>query len=112
MVGLVKVSPTGIDEGKATINGFNNLFKIKTNPFLSSTKITYLIDSPGASFLKIYDVLGNQIRTFNFNSTKPGWHSVTWNGKNDKNQIVTSGIYFCRLILDSKEITRKLLKLQ
>jgi plastocyanin len=112
MVGLVKVSSAGINEGKATTDDFYYQLKFNTNPFQLSTKITYFINSPGISTLKIYDVLGNQIKAFNLNSTGPGWHSIIWDGKDKRHHNVAGGVYFCRLNSDNKEITKKLLKLQ
>jgi len=59
--------------------------------------------------LAIYNSKGQKIKTFNQTDFSKE-SSIVWNGKNDLNEAVSSGIYFCRLKAGSKkEITKIML---
>ena len=48
--------------------------------------------------LIIYDALGRQVRTLVGNqSYSAGFHAVNWNGRDNNNQSVPSGIYVYRI---------------
>jgi hypothetical protein len=66
------------------------------NPFNPSTTIRYEIPEQGKVSMKIYNVLGQEIRTLVDEIQNPGHHVVVWNSKNDDGSIVASGVYFCR----------------
>ena len=55
--------------------------------------------------MKIYDILGQEVRTL-INENKPaGYHSVVWDGKDNSGQQLSSGVYFYSLKLN-KNICR------
>jgi len=58
--------------------------------------------------LKVYNILGQLVRTLMDEEQAPGYYSVRWDGRNDFGKEVSSGIYFCRLevIGDRLKITR------
>lgn len=63
------------------------------NPFNSSTTIEYTITESGEVDLSIYNTIGQLISSFRFDHLEAGEYVVRWNGKNDKNEFVSSGIY-------------------
>ncbi len=71
------------------------------NPFNASTLIRYTLSAvgrpPTAVTLKIYNILGQEVRTLIDEKQSPGYYSVVWNGRDDFGQEVSSGIYFYRL---------------
>jgi hypothetical protein len=67
------------------------------NPFNASSQIRYQIAREGYSTLKIYNTLGEQVRTLVDQTQEPGWYVVTWDGRNNKGAEVSSGLYICRL---------------
>ena len=73
------------------------------NPFKSSTTIKYCLKSDSFVELKIFDVLGREIKTLIYQNQVEGTHQVIFNGS-----FFASGIYFCRLSVDSKYIFTKL----
>lgn len=103
MRGMVKVSPSGINDAISNTVDFGNGINNSPNPFHSATKITYKLNVPGVVTLKILNVSGQMIKIMKIRETKPGWHSVVWDGKDNKNQIVSSGVYICRLISDNQK---------
>ena len=43
--------------------------------------------------LKIYNILGHEVRTLVDEAKEPGWYSVTWDGKDSDENVVPSGVY-------------------
>jgi len=76
-------------------SGFE-LFQNYPNPFNSSTYIPFAIDSGGHVILDIYNVTGQKIRTL-VNGYYPRGNIVAWDGKDDRNRVVASGIYIYQI---------------
>lgn len=72
------------------------------NPFNPATRIGYSIESPDFVSLKVYDVLGREIRTLISGYQMPGKYSIRF----DAAQL-SSGIYFYRLQVGSKFVEMK-----
>jgi predicted outer membrane repeat protein len=82
------------------------------NPFNPETTISFSLtteDTEGAE-LVIYNVKGQKIKSFECH-TEPveGRHSIIWNGTDESNNSVSSGIYFYRLKTNDKSMIRKML---
>jgi len=71
------------------------------NPFNPETTISFLIPSASTVELEIYNVKGEKVKTLLNKYLEIGEYSHTWNGKNDYDQQVSSGIYFCHLKVNS-----------
>ncbi len=63
---------------------------------------------PRALSLRIYDIEGRLVRHLAEGSIGPGAHALIWNGRNDRDNTVGSGIYFYRLRIDDETFTRKM----
>ena len=86
-----------------------NLFQNYPNPFNPNTLITY--DLPKSVFvrLKIYNLLGQEIRTLIKNHESAGQKHVVWDGKDNHGNSVSSGIYLYRLEAGEFTKTMKLM---
>jgi hypothetical protein len=84
------------------------------NPFNPVTRIDIGIPN-GASArvsLKVYNVQGQLVRTV-FEGTKtPGFHTLEWDGRNNRGVSVSSGVYFARLEAARTTLTRKMILLK
>lgn|GEM_PF-6016324 len=80
------------------------------NPFNATTTIPYSLPKDGEIEIAVYDLHGERIITLvkNYNY-RVGSHSISWNGRNERGEIVPSGIYFYRLTSPDGSICRKLL---
>jgi hypothetical protein len=67
------------------------------NPFNPTTTMKFDILKTGMTNISVYNVLGQKVATLVSGQLTPGTYSVQWNGKNDFNETVTSGIYFVRM---------------
>ena len=89
------------------------------NPFNPSTKIPFTVfgsqftaHSPIHTSLKIYNILGQKVRTLMDEERLPGIYQAIWDGKDDAGEDVTSGIYFYQLKVKDQIHTKKMLVLR
>jgi len=78
------------------------------NPFSQFTTITYSAPQPGKVSLKIYDVMGRQIKTLVNNEVAAGTYNIHWNVNDEKGNAVPAGIYLLRLNTGGYSETKKL----
>lgn len=84
------VATIGID-GKNPSPSRYNLTQNYPNPFNPSTTIKYDIAKTGKVSLRIYNTLGQEVRTLVNKHQAAGYHSVVWDGKNNEGKTVSSG---------------------
>ena len=85
------------------------LFQNYPNPFNPSTSIRFGLSEKKIVELKIIDLLGREVRTLTAESKTAGYHDIIWNGTDNQNRRVPSGVYICTLNVDGYRETRKLL---
>jgi hypothetical protein len=85
------------------------LYQNYPNPFNPSTTIEYSVGTRGRVEIEIYDINGRRIRSLVNQIKDPGRHRTVWNGKNEFDQTVVTGIYFCRLRIGTSQSVRKML---
>ena len=72
------------------------------NPFNANTLISFeLSDRASDVSLRIYDLVGRLVKSFDMHDISAGSYGVTWNGVDNSGRAVTSGVYFYRLGIDS-----------
>lgn len=71
------------------------------NPFNPATTIEYDIPENTFVTLSIYDSYGHHVKTLVREMKQRGSHSVTWNGKNEQNVPVASGLYLYRIVTEN-----------
>jgi len=80
------------------------------NPFNPSTTIEFILPGEIDWKLEIYNVNGQEIKSFSGNGVGP--QAVVWSGTNNSGQIVSSGVYFYKLIASNVSNNRKMLLLK
>lgn len=78
------------------------------NPFIGSTVLDYLIPEAGAVKLQIFSVSGRLVYEINNPKTAAGRYRVRLNSRSFSNQ--STGLYFVRLTLGTRNITTRLFK--
>ena len=86
-----------------------NLHQNYPNPFNPVTSINYQLAGDAHVTLIIYDIMGQNIRTVVNEDQSSGFRSVVWDGKDNYNNPVSSGVYFYRIHADNYIQTRKMI---
>lgn len=82
------------------------------NPFNPQTMIEYSIAQKSKVQLQIYNLKGQPVKQLVNSIHDPGCYKIQWDGKDDLNNEVSSGIYFYRLISGKYSNTRKMIMLK
>lgn len=94
------------------------------NPFNSATTIPFtipsppvnssqfMVHSPPALVLNIYNILGRKVRTLVDEEKLPGKYQVNWDGKDEKGNEVGSGVYLYKMKAGDYEQTKKMVLLK
>jgi hypothetical protein len=114
IIGLKGGNITGIGEETTqyTTNNKFILFQNFPNPFNPFTNIRYHLSNPSRVVLKIYNTLGQEIRTLVNNTQIGGNKTVIWDGKDNDGYRVNSGIYIYRIQVNNIIRSKKMLLLK
>ena len=96
------------------VPGQTSLHQNYPNPFNPTTTIEYdlgFIDGPTQRVnITVYDILGRNIKTLINEQQNIGRYRVKWNGKDQNDVPVSSGIYFVNLLTDTgRSETKKIM---
>jgi len=67
------------------------------NPFNPETEIRFQLPQASQVLVRIFNTLGQEIRTLTDREYEAGFHSVRWDAKDNKGNLVSSGIYLYQL---------------
>ncbi len=100
----------GVDnENVENIPQINSLAQNYPNPFNPETSIAFTTKESGNVAIEIYNVRGQKVKTLLNDYRKAGSHSVVWNGKDDNNKAVASGVYFYKMRNGKFSSTKKMI---
>jgi hypothetical protein len=103
---------TGSEDEKVFVPSNYDLAQNYPNPFNPWTTIQYDLPEAAPVSLSIYNVAGELVRRL-VNCMQPaGRYQVRWDARNDKGQMVASGVYFYRLITKNFQRTKKMVLLR
>ena len=78
------------------------------NPFNSETTIAFDVYEMGRATLKIYNSLGQEIITLVDRVLNPGKKRIVWQGLDSNGRFVSSGVYFCEIVMGDVREVRKM----
>lgn len=99
------------DENQFSVSDYH-LFQNFPNPFNPTTKIRFAIPQRQNVQLKIYDMLGREVRTLLNKDLNEGYHSIEWNGLNNFGTAAASGIYIYKLSAGDFTVSKKMMLLR
>ena len=93
------------------------LFPNYPNPFNPETWIPYQLSEAAAVSITIYDGTGNVVRSLDLGDQAAGYYcsrsqAAYWDGRNNLNERVASGIYFYQIQVGEFSATRRMLILK
>ena len=91
-------NPINSSEFTSKVSLLNNY----PNPFNPETKVKFIIKDNSNVFLTVYDIIGREIKSLYEGQLYSGEHIFSWNGKDETNRNVPSGVYYCCLNVINK----------
>jgi len=83
------------------------------NPFNPTTTISFSIPEESKIDISVYNIKGQKVKVLINNNYDKGNHYVIWNGDNEADEPVSSGVYFYKLNVNGKtESVKKCLLLK
>ena len=95
-----------------SVNSPNLLSQNYPNPFNPTTTIAFNMPKTGNANLSIYNVKGQLVKTLINGNVEKGPRQVIWNGSDNNNTKVTSGVYFYKLEIGNYKSVKKMLLLK
>jgi len=106
----------GEEEGSEKLPLTFELYQNYPNPFNPTTTIPFtvygsrfIVDSPIRTTLRIYNIRGQLVKTLLNENKLPGEYKIIWDGKDDKGNEVSSGVYFYQLKAGEQKKIHKML---
>ncbi len=94
---LYDINTDVAEENNVNIPKENFLYQNYPNPFNGESVIKFNLVQSGNVNLEIYNILGKRIKNLIHNEMQKGFHTITWNGRNDKGDKVASGYIYIRI---------------
>lgn len=85
------------------------IFQNYPNPFNPSTKIKIAIPQKSKVSLKIFNILGQEVKNLLNENLDFGFHEIIWYGTNNEGKNVSSGIYFYKIETSNFREVKKML---
>ena len=112
--------PLGVEDNpSAALPQRYTLAQNYPNPFNPSTTLPFtvngsrfMVHGPIHTTLKIYNILGQLVRTLVDEEKAPGNYKIIWDGKDNSGKEVGSGIYFYQLRTEEYTATKKMVLLR
>lgn len=107
------LSLVGVDS--KTGHHMPNSFQVQPNypnPFNPKTTLTLELEKPLPVRIRIYNPLGQCVKTLTDSELSQGQHQFQWDGRDDKAQRVVSGMYLAHFQVGAEHVQQKLLFLK
>jgi subtilisin family serine protease len=114
MIEHVFIESSGVSENKIQKSSIaipKNMVLLQNypNPFNPLTEIRYAIPVDSKVWLTVYDLLGREVTRLIDEEKEAGYHSVKWDGRDQRGETVSSGVYLYQLKAGGKIEQRKML---
>lgn len=90
----------------------SSLYQNFPNPFNPETTISFDISNKSEVTLKIYNILGKEVKTLLNKQLPAGSYNLEWDGADNAGNLVSSGIYFYNLTSDNISLSKKMVLLK
>ena len=99
--GYLSPDPTGIATDHPLASGWRLSALAYPNPFNPSTTVAFELPEMARVSAVVYDVTGRVVRHLFDRTFAAGQHTVGWAGDDNAGRVVSSGVYFVRLVSTS-----------
>ena len=101
LISIINNSTTAVERNNDNIPHAFTLLANYPNPFNPSTTIGYSLATSAGIRLNIYNLKGEKVRTLIDRYQSAGTFEIDWNGRNDDNGRVASGVYICKMEINT-----------
>ena len=104
---MILIMETGVKEKQMVTNGREGFLSYTSNPVRLPVEVVfYLEEVPDRDArLRIVDVTGRVVRAFR--GLRSGYNKVIWDGRDDRGEPVSRGVYFIMLERDRRKWVRR-----
>ncbi|UCD05730.1 MAG: T9SS type A sorting domain-containing protein [candidate division WOR-3 bacterium] len=81
------------------------------NPFVRDLRISFSVPHSGALSISVYDIAGRLVSNIVDRDFSAGEYEIVWNGKDNMERRISSGVYFVRASYGNEVTTRKVILL-
>lgn len=121
-----EIDKFGVDDSISPDRLPDDCLKLFPNPFVADLNVDLHIHEPatfqtldtssktqGASSVRIYDVTGRLVRTIlEEEFLHPGDYTMGWDGKDSNGIAVSPGVYYCKLQVGERSLTKRVILLR
>lgn len=100
---------TNIKDEAPTLPQSFELMQNYPNPFSDETNIPYKLNEVSNASVTIYNILGQEVKSFKALEQAGGMHGVTWDGRDDFGKKVSTGVYFYQLLARGETQVKKMI---
>ncbi len=79
----------------------------RPNPFNPSLVVSWTLPQAGPLALQVHDLRGRLVRVLHDGPAPAGPGSIVWDGRDDSNKAVASGVFVVRALAGGRTLTRK-----
>lgn len=84
------------------------LYSSAPNPTTGRTTIRFVLPWRGQVKLRLYDVMGRNVRNLIDGNREAGENAIVWDGRLTTDKVASSGVYFYELQFGSRRLVRRL----
>ncbi|MCB5270473.1 MAG: T9SS type A sorting domain-containing protein [Candidatus Cloacimonetes bacterium] len=95
--GPIHVTYENTQPGIPNIPVFTELKQVYPNPFNPNTNISYVLAQPSDVLITIFNMRGQEVRSFDSKNVAAGSQKLTWDGKDQNGTSLASGVYYIRM---------------
>lgn len=107
-----RVDPVAIDDSFVSVPNEFTMVSNYPNPFNPSTTIRFNLSEASNVTLDVYNMLGQKVASLYNGLGHSGANEVSWNGTNDLNESVDSGVYLYRVTTPTGAVSGKMIMLK
>jgi len=85
------------EEGETVLPETYGISQNYPNPFNPETEIFYQLPEENRVTIQIFNLTGQLVKTLIDENQGAGYYSTQWDGRNDRNGRVPSGVYICKM---------------
>ncbi len=82
------------------------------NPFNPTTTISYSLPEEGNVCIEVYNIKGQKVKQLINEHKESGHHTIKWNGTDENNKNVGSGVYFYKIKTKKSSLINKMIMLK